>query len=696
MTKPAKTKDELRKLILSEIAGQPVCPAGMDVSIRAAEAGSWEVDSIPPGSIAHADCVHYIGQIARRLRAEYDLAPDPMYNQIDWMNPSSSDVADQVIRQNANRRRRFIEATSDFVPDENLAKQDAPARPLQQTLTPDGRVVDFSIANQREDWLKTQPNDVAIVFAARAALRALPTATFASGAGRSRMTRRKMVLRVFRALAAAWSYSAYPSSRDVLREAARSALKGLGSMNATLTERAAVYASAAAASAPDDVASRASIAVGYALDAIGAKGRQAFELTLEALAADADLLDQKFSPVSLANSQLWPTKIPDWVNEDWAHLKQALLDAKEDWEVWTGWYDDRLVGAPANEDHELARVTITEQFWDEDPEAVNSQIKWITEEIKELTPVGETDLPSIEAIPPQSETGSQFVQITDGRIDLALDPPSHSPVADQNQREIYQELRYKASTLSALGHNQLGDLSGPITRFLAALPERIEDVSIIRIWSRGNTLRVRLKAHETASASTDHSDPALLAPLAAELLQDLIHSHNVFIVGDPHGRELDEVRLGPRERHEDEAIVQSASIIADAVRESEGLVTPAAAEALTEQVDAARNAPAGIHGDQALDLSRKTTSNFVVEILRAVYVPYRKLLAEGEFAWKEIRSGAYRAAGPAAILGAYHYRQELITFVVDHAATLKVFVQQVFQNPELIQIIDAISKAAIS
>jgi hypothetical protein len=71
------------------------------------------------------------------------------------------------------------------------------------------------------------------------------------------------------------------------------------------------------------------------------------------------------------------------------------------------------------------------------------------------------------------------------------------------QREIYQEVRYKALALSELGHNQLAEVSEPVARFLAAAPARIEDVSIARLWSRGNTLRRRLKAHDAAAASVD-------------------------------------------------------------------------------------------------------------------------------------------------------------------------------------------------
>ena len=82
----------------------------------------------------------------------------------------------------------------------------------------------------------------------------------------------------------------------------------------------------------------------------------------------------------------------------------------------------------------------------------------------------------------------------------------------------------------------------------------------------------------------------------------------------------------------------------------------------------------------------------MAEILRVAYGPIRKLAVEGGFAWKEIRAGTYRAAGPTAIGTAYIYRHELIAFISVHAEALKVFVEQAFHNPVLVRIIDIISK----
>ena len=75
MTKPTRSKEELRSLILSKIRLDPVCPEEMDVSVRARKGGDWVVDSIPPrGHIAYADCVKRISQVVHYLRSKYDLA----------------------------------------------------------------------------------------------------------------------------------------------------------------------------------------------------------------------------------------------------------------------------------------------------------------------------------------------------------------------------------------------------------------------------------------------------------------------------------------------------------------------------------------------------------------------------------------------------------------------------------------------
>ena len=72
-----KTEEELRRMILDEVRGYVVCPEGTDVTIRADPDYGWTADVLPPpGSlIAHADCVHYISHVVRRLRVDFDLLP---------------------------------------------------------------------------------------------------------------------------------------------------------------------------------------------------------------------------------------------------------------------------------------------------------------------------------------------------------------------------------------------------------------------------------------------------------------------------------------------------------------------------------------------------------------------------------------------------------------------------------------------
>ena len=138
---------------------------------------------------------------------------------------------------------------------------------------------------------------------------------------------------------------------------------------------------------------------------------------------------------------------------------------------------------------------------------------------------GGTPPAPIEAIPEQEPLATRFCVNSEGLIDVVPDPPAPGTAADPLQREFYEETRLKAQALVVLGHNLLGDLSGPANRFCDGLKDRIEDISITSLWSRGNTLRIRLNAHDL-STSNKEPDPGRLQTLVAETLRDVVHTWN--------------------------------------------------------------------------------------------------------------------------------------------------------------------------
>lgn len=243
-----------------------------------------------------------------------------------------------------------------------------------------GSEIDFGNSDERERWLRTQPVEVGMVIAARAALRAVPGLSLARGSTGSRLTRRRMILRVFRAVDAAWAVSAFPGRRDALTNVARKALSGMGDLQATPAERAAAYALAALLASNTDVPARASTAIGYALDMAGELGQLAFDGMLDTIETDANLLRERFSSVTIATSQLWRNRPPDWVLESWEELKQALIAENEGWHVWSLWYEIRLFGHVIQEQLEVSRALISDELWHQEPRVLNTRIQELLDE----------------------------------------------------------------------------------------------------------------------------------------------------------------------------------------------------------------------------------------------------------------------------------------------------------------------------
>ena len=257
-----------------------------------------------------------------------------------------------------------------------------------------------------------------------------------------------------------------------------------------------------------------------------------------------------------------------------------------------------------------------------------------------------------------------------GRIDVLRTPPATDQFAaialrrDAPQSRAYGHARPDARRRRA-----------HITLLLEALPEHIEDASVDTLWSRGNTLRRRHDAHVRTVDNNLGPDPARLHSLVGERLGDVIDSFNVFIIGDPRGLELDRIRLGPQDREAARKIVALAAPIALAASEPKSPATSAAQETLTEQVRSAIDAPNDINGDQATELARRTTGNFV-----------SKLLLLGAVAVTAVGTGFYHEAGAAAFKGLSDaYGPEILSFVVRNAEALRAFVQKPIKIPNLLR-----------
>lgn len=184
---------------------------------------------------------------------------------------------------------------------------------------------------------------------------------------------------------------------------------------------------------------------------------------------DAGFLDTGDGEMGLADvvfglsvTELWVTKIPVWVGRQWADLKDQLPE-DEGWQVWTDWYEARLVGRSADESLEFKRLTIPEKDWTQGPSHVNAEINRLIEE--------KTD-PLVLAITRGFEELGAVKEVIDltpyvNRIRNAL-PNDPSQVIGTTKEMLEATMK---TILWRRGHEETGNIDFPdlLTRCLAEL-----------------------------------------------------------------------------------------------------------------------------------------------------------------------------------------------------------------------------------
>jgi hypothetical protein len=207
--------------------------------------------------------------------------------------------------------------------------------------------IDFSNRNDVRRWLLNKPREVAVVFAARAALRVAPLLAAALRPRRGGIDQ-DIVLLAFRAMATSWAAGRYAARDLEIRASSARAASAAANIAATY----AVYADANAvhaANAAVHAAHAAANAVAAARDSANAAHASAYAACYDAsyvaaASADAQGVDEEASASALAGRQLWLTEVPAWAGDGWQRLEEALLKESPDWRVWIDWYRARLEG----------------------------------------------------------------------------------------------------------------------------------------------------------------------------------------------------------------------------------------------------------------------------------------------------------------------------------------------------------------
>ncbi len=358
------------------------------------------------------------------------------------------------------------------------------------------------------DWLAERTPDVAVLLAARSALRAFPL-LYGVMQGEGDETRATVVLPTLRCLSLAWVAGRYARLDREQRQLAARVSSGGSRASNKIAKYAGVSAVSAAVYAAEAVhgtdqtlhgavekAARAAIAA--AKDVAGAA---AAEEMREALVEDGAAIERDRRPHRFESMGLWRGAAPVWIGQRWIGMSQTLIRYREDWDVWLDWYQSRLIGEPAQAEIELARLRVPEALWEEGPAAVNAEIRRLEEEM-----IGD------QRAGPRASAPAAMRAVTVGRV-IASRP-----------REV--------ALSAAVEHERIARLIEERRASLPNDPDRLEEVR--EEISHLEGLLPDLDAvSDGAAALPDQPTPAEAEPVARQVLSlgDRVEEYVGWVVG---------------------------------------------------------------------------------------------------------------------------------------------------------------------
>ncbi len=232
--------------------------------------------------------------------------------------------------------------------------------------------------------LASQPNEVSVAIATRAALRVFPLLTHSD---HHNTVQENLTLLTARCMLNASVAAKIPTHEIRAAAAAASASAEIAIKNTAYAAGAALFAAESAAHAAYAATYTISDAAAFAAaDA----DRAAAYLSIEAATETATTADSELSIQEIFSASLWHApKEPHWLFPLLVPLSN-ILDSGPKWTFWQNWYQGFLIGKPLDWELQRRVALIDNAIWEAGPEAVAAEITKIEAKIlAEKTPQAE-------------------------------------------------------------------------------------------------------------------------------------------------------------------------------------------------------------------------------------------------------------------------------------------------------------------
>jgi len=301
-------------------------------------------------------------------------------------------------------------------------------------------------------WLDDQPPEIAMVFAARCALRALPELAFESAVKPAAF----LQLATLRAtiISAVAGHSFWAELRVQAEAAADMSLQLAAHLAGNNSATAAASAARTVVHVKDqanhaaNAASHSAAAIGHLTYKAAYKGGpdkyskqsegaaifdEARTTTFSAIEVDVQTLEQSESHRSVFDIALWPTATqPTNWEELLSGLRRFWQNDPKVWDYWGRWYEGFLNGNPLNWDIQFAITSLPDEDWNKGPEWIAGKIAGIERDfLSKRAPLAETiefnpETNKLHAIPldiakPDLVTAT-LSQVSDALEDVLADP----------------------------------------------------------------------------------------------------------------------------------------------------------------------------------------------------------------------------------------------------------------------------------